>query len=58
MGRLTLCGPKEAMWTQVGEMMNGGIVNGRGVVHVDKGVGPPNKSGDFPSSTTLKPNDQ
>ena len=32
MGRLTLCGPNEEMWTQVGEMMNGAIVNGRGVI--------------------------
>ena len=40
-GRLTLCGPKEAMWTQLGEMMNGGIVSGKGVIYEDKGVRPP-----------------
>ena len=57
-GRLTLCGSREAIWTQVGEMMNGGIVNGRGVVYVDKGTGPHNQSRGFPSITTLKPNGQ
>ena len=34
-GRLTLCGPREAMWTQAGEMMNGGIVSGKEVIYVD-----------------------
>ena len=58
MGRLILCVPKEAMWTQVGEMMNGAIVNGRGVVYVDKGAGLRNQSQGFPSTTILKPNGQ
>ena len=47
------------MWTQVGDIMNGGIVNGRGgVVYVDKGAGPHNEIRGFPSITILKPNGQ
>ena len=57
-GRPTLCEPIEAMWTQVGEMMNGGIMSGRRVIYVDKGAGPHIQSWDFPSSTTLEPNGQ
>ena len=56
MGRLTLCGPSEEMWTQVRDMMNGAIVNGRGVTYADKGVGLHNQSRGSPSSTILKPN--
>jgi len=29
-GRLTLCGPRMIMWTQVGEMMNGGYSDWKG----------------------------
>jgi len=55
-GKLTLCGPREAMCTQVGEMMDGGIVSGKGVRYADKGVGPHTQSWGFPSSTILEPN--
>ena len=47
-----------AMWTQVGEMMNGGIMSGRGVIYADKGAGPQTQSRGFPSSITLEPNGQ
>ena len=38
--------------------MNGGIVSGKGVIYVDKGVGPHTQSRGSPSSTTLEPNGQ
>ena len=56
MGRLSLCGPKMEMWTQVREMMNEGIVSGKGVLCVGRGAGPRSQSQGFPSNTTLKPN--
>ena len=57
-GTLVLCGPRMEMWTQVGEMMNGGIVSGKGVIYADKGAGPCTQNRGFPSSTTLEPNGQ
>ena len=58
MGRLTLCGPSEEMWTLVGDMIIGAIVSGRGAIYVDKGAGLHNQNWGFSSSTTLKPNGQ
>jgi len=43
-GRLTLCGPNGGMWTQVGRMMNGVIMNRRGVIYVDEGAGSRNQN--------------
>ena len=57
-GRITLCGPSGGMWTQVGEMMNGVVMNGRGLIYVDEGAGPRNQNRGFSCSTTLKPNGQ
>ena len=37
---LTLCGPSGGMWTQVGEMMNDGIMSGKGVIYVSERAGP------------------
>ena len=47
------------MWTQNGNVEPGGrndecgIVSGKGVIYVDKIVGPHTQSHGFPSSTTL-----
>ena len=54
-GKLTLCGPSGEMWTQVGKMMNGVMINEREVIYVDGGAGPHNQNRGFPCSTTLKP---
>ena len=57
-GRLAIYGPRIEMWTNVREMMNGGIVSGKGVVCAGKGAGPRTQSQGFSSSTTLEPNGQ
>ena len=48
----------DLMWTEVGEMMNGGIVSQKGIICGNKGAGPRTQSRGFPSSTTLEPNGQ
>jgi len=47
-GELALCGPYRGMWTQMGEMMNGVIMSGKGVIYVDEGAGPCNQNQGFP----------
>jgi len=42
--RLTLFGASGGMWTQVREMINEVIMSGKGVIHVDEGVGPNNQN--------------
>ncbi len=47
-------GEGDPMWTQVGGIMNGVIMSGRGVRCVDKGVRSQNQNQGFPCSTILK----
>jgi len=54
MGRLIVCGPNGQIVTQMGEMVNGVIMSGRGVVYMDEGVGPQNQNQGFPYSTIPK----
>ena len=44
MGMLTLCGPSGGMWTQVGGEMIWGVMSGRGVIYVNREVGPRNQN--------------
>jgi len=54
-GKLTLCGPSGGMWTQVGEMMNGVIMSGKGRIRERDHATKIRVSHEIPS---LKPNGQ
>ena len=53
-GERTVCGPNGGMWTQVGDMMNGVIMSGKGEIYVDERVGPHNQNHGFLWSTIPK----